>query len=89
MHMLKWSDEYAKNLMCRLFGHKWNEGWYGSQPYLKPKYYTTDNLGTEHMKLYCRCFRCNQEVSIGFMHKQSVDAEMERAYEKWPHIKRR
>lgn len=85
---IKWTaNEWKPNFWCRLFGHKWVDGWYGSEPYVKVEYYTVDNVGTEHLNLMCRCDRCDKDKLIARVHLSTVEAAVKRAYTKHPHLK--
>jgi len=85
---VRWTAEkWHKNFWCRLFGHRWDHGWFGSEPYLRPEYHATDGVGTEHLYLKCRCDRCGENHTLARLHVQAVEHEMERIYARHPHIR--
>lgn len=56
------------NWRCRLFGHVWSGGWYGSLPYFSIQEFGHDNIGRIHGNLYMTCDRCNKKVNVGHIH---------------------
>lgn len=69
---LRWPARSWENvpLMCRLFGHIWTEGWWGSEPYLTPRHRPgyVDGIGRSHVKLECRCDRCGEKSHVANVH---------------------
>lgn len=55
-------------LMCRLFGHVWTAGWWGSAPYLRMYGGRKDGIGRSHYQLDCRCFRCDKKSTVAYTH---------------------
>lgn len=72
--MIKWTERYPADipLMCQLFGHKWEGGWYGSYPYLEAKQGAVDGIGRHHIQLYCKCDRCGNKYHIASIHEHAV-----------------
>lgn len=69
--VLKWPVqkwETKAKLWCKLFGHRWESGWYGDRPYLKPKGGPVDNLNTHHPRLTCECWHCGTVSTIAYIH---------------------
>lgn len=59
-------------LMCRIFGHYWPDGWYGSEPYFTIKGGTVDGINEHHLYLYCKCWRCEETIHIANIHESAI-----------------
>lgn len=68
--VLRWkANKWEKTgIMCRIFGHIWCAGWWGREPYLQPEPGVVDNLGTHHVRLKAKCWRCNCVTHIANVH---------------------
>lgn len=72
--VLKWKAEkwHKAPLGCRLFGHYWHQGWWGSKPYLQPGSAVWDNLDEMHINLTCECSRCGKRYPVARIHASSI-----------------
>lgn len=70
--MLRWkASKWEKApLMCRLFGHVWERGWWGDTPYLRAKNLPgyEDGIGRRHIDLVCKCSRCDTQTTMARVH---------------------
>ncbi len=67
-------------LMCRIFGHKWVDGWFGDRPYFRQAFNAIDNLNTFHIRLSCECDRCGAQGDVGYIHHRSKSEILGRPY---------
>jgi hypothetical protein len=67
-------------LLCRLFGHHWEGGWFGDRPYFRQEFKAIDNLNTFHVKLTCECDRCGATTPVGYTHHRSKSSIIGRPY---------
>jgi hypothetical protein len=69
---LRWTaNSYDKvPLRCRLFGHIWRSGWWGSLPYLEPGSLPgyRDGVGRYHINLRLECDRCGSRFVVARIH---------------------
>lgn len=56
------------NLLCKLVGHKPQEGVYSGAEYMAARHRTTDGIGREHWVLIAQCARCNSTYRAGMLH---------------------
>lgn len=56
------------SLLCRLVGHKTQEGVYSGAEYMRARPGSTDHIGREHWYLYAECRRCEAEYLAGKIH---------------------
>lgn len=59
-----------KNIICQLFGHMPNRGYYRTEGggYFDLKIGNTDGIGCVHGWLYCHCERCGEYYNVGKLH---------------------
>lgn len=61
------------NILCRIFGHKTNEGIYSGAEYMRITWRSTDGIGREHAGLMAKCPRCGQQYGAGSVHLPRED----------------
>lgn len=70
---LRWSAEkWHKSFWCRLFGHRWHDGWWGSKPYLRASRGPVDGINEHHIRLDCECWRCGGRFHIANIHESAL-----------------
>lgn len=71
---LKWTSYRWEGapLLCRLFGHRWQSGWWGDEPYLKAQSGPIDGIDEHHIRLKCRCRHCDEEFIIANIHESNI-----------------
>lgn len=77
---LRWKAtrwDKGASIMCRLFGHIWEGGWYGDRPYFRPLALpgNIDGIGREHVTLTCQCMRCGYRGHVGYVHNWNREME--------------
>lgn len=70
---LRWSaQKWDKNWKCRLFGHYWDDGWWGSEPYLRARGGPVDGIDEHHILLDCECRRCGKRQHVANIHESNI-----------------
>jgi hypothetical protein len=59
------------NILCRLFGHKRNIGWYGDGLYGDIQLWGIDGVGRAHASIVAECDRCGETYTLARLHVNS------------------
>ena len=58
-----------KNMLCVLFGHVPEYGYYGEgEGYFDVKGICVDGINSHHASLLCNCERCGENFKVGNIH---------------------
>ena len=59
------------NVICNLFGHKRNSGWYGDGLYGEVTPNSIDGIGRAHAIITASCDRCGETYTLARLHLNS------------------
>jgi hypothetical protein len=66
-------------ILCKLFGHKRNAGWWGDGLYGSVHTIGADNTGRTHFHVRLKCDRCGESYVAARFHGHQFDALRARA----------